>query len=86
MVEDLMLFRMDEHAKVALGKCTIDDVNALHCTLGPVIRSMYRLWDNDNPETMLNYQAHIVGGVDINPRHPENVSKRILLAAWEFMK
>lgn len=86
MVEDLMLYRMDTRTKQLLAQCTEEDIDELHRSLGRILRHQYNLWDGSNPETMLNYKPVMVNGVDMNPKHPEAVSKRILLTAWEFMK
>ena len=86
IVEHLMLYKLDERTKLDLGRLSIEEVDLLHKVVGRLIRQEYRLHDPNNPTTMLDYKPIIVDGVDVNPKHPEVVSRRVLLAIREYMK
>ena len=49
-----------------------------HHYLGRDVRNEFHLWHPDNPVTMKDYAPEMRDGVDYNPRHPDNVSGRIL--------
>lgn len=86
IVDDLLLYKLTEGAKQAFRKVGEDDLIHLHHTFGQHIRFEYRLWDDDNPYTKLNYVPEMVSGVDINPKHPDNFSQAIIRAIWKRMQ
>lgn len=86
IVDDLMLYKLSEEAKQAFRKISEEDLVLLHHSIGQSIRYQYMLWSNSNPYTTLNYQPEIVDGVDVNPKHPDNFSSRILKTIWKRMQ
>lgn len=86
IVDDMMLYRLDVSARIALRAVSKPELAAVHMLLGRPIRQKYELMDVNNPLTLLNYVADVQNGVDINPKHPENVSKRIVETIWSRLQ
>lgn len=49
-----------------------------HHGLGTGVRNEFHLWHPENPFTVKDHVPELRGGVDYSPRHPDNVSGRIL--------
>lgn len=86
IVDDMMLFRLDVSARISLRSVSKEELVAVHHLLGRPIRQKYELMDVNNPLTLLNYVADIQNGVDLNPKHPDNVSKRIIETIWSRLQ
>ena len=50
----------------------------LHHGYGRWIRNHYKLWDSNNPYSMLDYQPELIDEVDHNKKHPDSISMRII--------
>lgn len=86
IVDDVLLYRLTEEAKIAFRKIDREDVSQLVDSIGQYIIDDYELWDAENPYTLLNYKPQIIGEHDVNPKHPYNLCYRILLDVWERMQ
>lgn len=49
-----------------------------HSSLGRDIRNEFKLWDS-------YWSPNIVDGVDCSPSHPNQVSMRVIEAAWDLL-
>lgn len=87
VVDDMLLYRMseDEKAKIrAMSQAKLKDV---YLQSGHDLRVFYRLWDSNNPFTIAgHYEPKIVDGVDINEKHPDNFSMRVIEAIWRRLQ
>ena len=86
IVEDLMLYKLDTVAVNVLRKMAESELIELHKLTGDTVRREYRLWDNSNPVTMLNYIPNMSMGVDVNPKHPEAMSYSIIRTIWKRLQ
>ena len=86
IVCDVLLYKLTETAKQELRRLEYDDLIQLHRTFGRDIRNEYKLWDENNPLTMKNYQAVVVDNVDVNPKHPDSVSMQIIRQVWRKLQ
>lgn len=87
IIEDMMLFQLEEEIKRQLRSLKEDDLIRLHHSVGQVIRNEYNLWDKDNPLTMLNYEPMLSEeGIDYNPKHPDSVSMDIIKTVWKRLQ
>jgi hypothetical protein len=62
------------------------DLARLHMHYGLWLRNTYNLWHQENPHTMLGYAPELRDGADCNPRHPDNMSGRIIEKLYQRVK
>lgn len=74
--------QLDESDIEYLGQISSSELPLFHNSVGRNIRNEYRLWHEDCPLTDNNVQ--LVDGVDMNPKHPDAVSMRIIEAIWKL--
>lgn len=86
IIDDILLFGLDTDAKLAFRSIKESQLIDIHILAGQRIRATYKLWDDANPLTMLNYVPELVGGIDVNPKHPENMSYSIIRTLWQRLK
>lgn len=86
IVDDIILYGLDTKAKSTFRGLVEAELIALHVISGRAIRDKYRLTDVNNPLTMLNYVPDIQMGVDMNPKHPETTSYRVVHTIWQRLK
>lgn len=77
IVEDL-LKNLHPTKLGSLAEFKFEDLIQLHHSFGRMIRNEYKLWNQNNPLTLLDYVPQLEGGCDVNPKHPDAVSFRIM--------
>lgn len=82
---DILLSKLDEQTKRALRDLPQTDLIMCHHTFGRWIRNFYRLWEQDNPYTMLHHQPDLQNGVDHSVTHPDYVSQKIIERLWRTL-
>lgn len=86
IVEDILLYNLDEKAKHEFRTLAEEDLIYLHSGFGREVRNQYQLWEPSNPLTMLNYTPQIEDGVDVNPKHPDAVSFDVIKEIWRRLQ
>lgn len=87
IVDDLINRQLDAADQAEIKQIAERDLVLYHHSMGQFIRNFYELWNPNNPHTLLNYQEMLEdhGGhsVDVNPKHPDNVSMEVIKRLWE---
>lgn len=86
IIEDLMLYRLDMKAISSLRKISESEIIELHKITSTSICVEYDLWNIDNPLTLKNYVPQLEHGIDVNPKHPESMSYKIIHSIWKRIK
>lgn len=86
IVDDIILYGLTTQAHAAFRTISESELIALHRISGQAIRDKYLLNDRLNPLTLLNYVPDLHLGVDINPKHPESTSYRVIHTIWQRLK
>jgi hypothetical protein len=68
--------RNDPKLYYHLKSCRQNELIRYHHTLGRSIRYEFKLWDRE-------WKPDISNGIDISPRHPEQVSMSVIEKVWE---
>lgn len=63
-----------------------DELYLYHHHHGRAVRNEFKLWDDANPYTMLDYVPQLIDDCDMNPKHPDNLSGVILRLLYEKIK
>lgn len=86
IIEDMLLYKMAEADKAQLKAMTEKDLIQLHHSFGRWIRNHYKLWDENNPHTLLNYEPVMIEGVDCSEKHPDAVSMAVIEGMWKKLQ
>lgn len=55
------------------------DLISLHHSLGQHIRNVFQLWK-------IKWKPKVENGIDMSPDHPDEISMRIIEAAWKRLQ